>query len=364
MTLNNGYQQRAMRQISGKLPQRLAVFKVAMLMLLSQAATSHAEVLQTNDKQLNIVLAQLPSANQAQLQIELDGYDVSAFASLQNNQLQLNLPVALEPGAHQIAVLAFWQNGEVSTLLESEFSATGLHRTGTVNVLLSSRFRIAESPKESYEGISSDSHQAVFNGTGELRSGSWRHAAQGHVMSADAPTVAGSDAHTHLVNYQLSSAYESGKTAMVLTAGDQQAMNDSLIASGFMRRGLALAATQQDWLLSGQMFVGHALPVTATADGVILPDTSDEQVVGASFSWQPIRSKPQALQLGLSWLDGDSSLTGLATSTTDDTVYGGSAYALQLDSWWWDSSLWLHAEQARSDFDKDGLDQGYRRGYT
>lgn len=292
------------------------------------------------------------------LQVSVDDYDMSAFSALEDERLRLSPGAPMTPGEHRLVLLAFFQDGSIQTLLEQTFTVQGSIQRGRWSALLSNQFRADDHPDEYYADSKDSLHQLTLNGATEVVTGNWKYTAKGTYIAANQSPVAGSDSHGQLPDYQMAARYANDNAALGVLVGDTPAMADNLIMSQFNRRGVAVEAGLPQQGISTQLMVSHSEPTSQINEGLVLPDTRKEQTQAALVQWQPFREQPGWLKLSASYLNGESDLVGLASVGDDNTLYGGDAWNVGIDSWLLDNSVWLQGGWAESQFDLDGLDQG------
>ena len=108
--------------------------------------------------------------------VEIDGYDVTAFANLESNQLVLALEVPLTPGEHSLLVLAFAPNGEIATLLDQSLviaPPTQQQSQWGTNASLNSSYRLDQSPDQDFAQVPELASQGALALRGLQQQGDW-----------------------------------------------------------------------------------------------------------------------------------------------------------------------------------------------
>jgi len=306
-------------------------------------------------------------AADSQLLFELDGYDVAAVSRTEAGRVHIPVAqLALAPGEHYLLILSQDAEGNIDTLSEHRlevFQRAGVRQSNqSWNVLLAGQYRVAGGPEESLVGEQRDTQNAALRWSGARDNGTW--IAEGNLdLLFDSNQSASLDGQRwQLPAVQLRAGRRFTHGEMALAFGDSEVLHSDLVLSSFSRRGLRFEANALEQRLAAQVFTLHADPVTSL-DAEIPPFDTNASVTGARASVTPFSKHPDALRLSASWVDGDSALAGAGiampeVALADPFLVGGNAWAVALDSFAWERSLWLHGEFAQSRFDGDGLQFG------
>lgn len=303
---------------------------------------------------------QTPPAPSDSLAVELNGYDVTAFAQIRDGQLVLALDMALAPGTHPLQVLAFAPNGNISTLLDLTItidpSADTTHSWGA-NVSLDSSYRLDASPEADFNAL----RRLASQGGLALRS---LHEREQVSVSTEVDALYDSNSENFgngtgmewaLPNYRIDSSYRGDRLSAGATVGNIRLEQDDLLFSMFQRRGAEVRLGTADQSTELRLFEVNSEPVTRVDQALVLPG---DELKGQGATLKT-RLAGDALSLKLGYVDGKTRLGGAGIYVPGDAIiYGGDSWNLALDSLWLDGSIWLHAEYAESRFDSDGLDQG------
>ncbi|HEY6125136.1 MAG TPA: hypothetical protein VIV63_10820, partial [Steroidobacteraceae bacterium] len=352
------------------IPTDAAAVRFALLaMWMAASAPARADVIPVfaSDETLNVALPPGAIAPGATLQLELDAYDIGAVASVADGRI--SIPVAtlgLTAGEHTLRILSASENGDIDTLAEHTldvYQRPGVRAsTQTWNVLLGSQYRLAQDPDEAFDGSDRGSSTAALQWNAATDRGTWIASGSFDTFYNSDRGIGSEQPLWQLPALQLKAGrkFDSGHVAIAM--GDNETLPGNLVFSNFNRRGLRLEAGGLDERFRAQAFTLHADPVTQL-DAPLVPDDSEDGVLGAYSEIAPFARHPDALSLSVSWLDGDSDLGGVGIATPGleseaPLTFGGHAWDAALDSFVFGRALWMHGEYAKSRFDADGEQSG------
>lgn len=301
-----------------------------------------------------------PLSAEASLAVELDGYDVTAFASLVDGQLSLALDVALAPGRHTLQVLAFLPNGDISTLLDQSLTIDApeqdIQHYGA-HLSLDSSYRLDASPDDSYQAVRELASQGGLALRGLHQQGELTVQAELDALYDSTSENLGNASGTEwaLPNYRIDAGYQGSRLSAGALVGNVRLEQEDLLFSMFQRRGAEVRIGTADQSTELRLFEVNSEPVTRVDQALVLPG-QDLRGQGATLK---SRLAGDALMLKLGYVDGKTQLGGAGIYLPGEAVlYGGDSWNLGLDSYWLAQSVWLHAEYAESNFDSDGIDLG------
>lgn len=338
---------------------------IASLSMLASVAQADTIRVLTSESTVAIPLpAAVPVGST--LQVELDGYDITAVVATADGRLTLPLPsLPLTPGEHALRILSANAEGDIETLAEHTldvYQRAGRREAAQQwNLLLSDNYRFAQHPDEG----NADPHNTgngALQWAGKFDVGTWvAESGLNLLYDSTTPTFPGQK-RLQLPALDLRVTRRLGSGSLGLAFGDGEVTSGSLIFSGFDRRGLRLEASALDERFTAQAFTLHADPVT-NLDADLPPFDTDSSVVGAQANISPFSRHPDALRLSAGWVDGDSQLAGVGIvnpglDALSMPSYGGHASMIALDSFALQRALWLHGEYAASRFDSDGEGTG------
>jgi len=309
---------------------------------------------------IQIDLQQVPDDKSlTAINVEIGGYDVTHLSIISGNTAVINLETALSAGEYNVAVLAYYEDGEIRTIAEKTILIEATRQNNwQFNTAFNANYRIAEDNNSSYDAYRQPHGNAAIDGDFVVYKNQWSIEG-GTQLVYDSNTDNNSNGEeTDLPSYRLGirKSYQTGESG--ITVGNSTINQESLLFSSYQRRGVMLDARTTNGTFSGSLFSFVSDPTTDSDDN-LLPNESRNQTFGGQASFSPLEADPERLQLGVGYIDGKGSLTGSGISVNDtNTVYGGRAWMTSLDSQWLSSALWVHLEYARSSFDSDGLGLG------
>jgi hypothetical protein len=339
------------------LRRRSCWIPLAASMLFSLNAELHANV-EVAEREISITLQQMPTSNTATIAVELDGYDVSRFVELTDDGLVIRLGSAIAPGQHSLQVLYFHDNGDISTLLDQsiELQSAATISQWAMNSTLNSSYRAAEKEKVDYQGVNHTAANGGLQWRSQHQQGSWFAETQVDAIydSLSENNIDGDE--WALPNALFALGYQAEDSRIKLGAGNIQLQREDLLFSYYQRRGVDLSITDLSDSVSLQLFGTHSEPSTLYNSQLDYPEQSTNRSSGATAA---VALFKDYLRLSAGFVEGESSLSGAGYSYFEEpTVYGGESWNVALDSKWLNSSLWLRAEYAESEFDNDGVDLG------
>lgn len=287
--------------------------------------------------------------------VELDGYDITSVVTMDAQGLTLPLAsLGLEPRQHALRVTRTDEAGTASVLAEhvlDVFQRPGVRQASRQwNVLLSNAWRVAEHPAKS--GGDSNQSDATLQSGGVYETSTWR--LQDSLSALWSAQAAGGLEEWQLPGYELLLERRIGGSRLGLALGDDAVPVESLLFSGFSRRGLRAQFDALEQRVRMQAFTLHTDPVTQ-ADVDVVPLDAADSMVGGFASVAPFARHPDALTLSAGWVDGRGTNGGAAVATPEGVLTtAGSAWNAALDGYAWQRALWLHGEYARAEFDADG----------
>ncbi|NIA26643.1 MAG: hypothetical protein GWP02_01210, partial [Desulfobulbaceae bacterium] len=285
------------------------------------------------------------------LSVDIDGYDVSAFARIDGSRLLLDLEIPLTAGQHALSVFLFYPDGRAEVVVEASLDAPEIPGTEwSFNTLFQTNYRADEKPTADYDGIGSVTNTGSMSFQVESRSGGWRTGAAIDSMYNGNSRAAAGDDDWLLPNYELYAAYGWDAVETVARTGNITVPKDDLLFSSYGRRGSTLEAAAKSGRFSLQAFDVSSVPRNDFGGG------TGDKTSGVAGTLTIVDGH---LQIGGGFVDGKTSFDGAGFNVQNDAIrYGGDSWNLSLDSWLLEDSVWLHVERAESDFDADGIGIG------
>lgn len=293
----------------------------------------------------------------AALAVDLDGYDLTPFSSLDGTMLQVALDSALPPGKYLLTLLLLLQDGSTETLLDAIVQVpvpTGA--THGVSGMLQASYRVAEGPPESFAGTDDAAAKGSISYQGERRAGDWRLGAGADLIYDRDSRAAPAGERWLLPEYALSATHEGALAATGLMAGNVTVAPDDLLFANFQRRGVALESIGSSERFSLQAFSMVSAPENQLQGDQLLPGDSDNRSSGLTAS---LALPDDRLRLSGGLVDGRGPLGGAGFNQfADPAIIGGDSWNLRLDSTLAEGSVGLALERAGSSFDADGIGVG------
>ncbi len=296
----------------------------------------------------------------AQLAVELDGYDVSLFANVEGVKLSLQLSTPIAEGPHELNVLVFLPDGEIETLLAQSFNAQPLPEASAdwkLNSTLATNYRVDEKEEADFAEIRRLSGRGAVSASTYRQVGGWELSADMDALYDSVSQNNPDNEEWALPSYYLSATYPGESVNSKLAMGNIRLQKDDLLFSAYQRRGVEAGVSDLDNRFEVQFFGLKAEPTAGYHGNQVLPAKSQEQVTGATAR---VAVLDQYLQLSTGYLNGETALGGAGVSTVSGNAleYGGDSWNLALDSQFMRNSIWLHVEYAQSEFDSDGIGVG------
>jgi hypothetical protein len=292
------------------------------------------------------------------LALELDDLDVSAMVAIEGRDLVFVPPQPIAFGTHQLRLVENAANGNIREvgLWTIEIRKSSAFREATLqgDITIGANERIADNnlkePKpNSFQADGVAKLQAA------LANGGWRATGQLDILynslkdvmprGQNGPYV---DAGTFLFTYE--------QGPVVAQAGHQSPAPDSLILSGFQRRGVSVGAQSAERGLAMTAFSLRTRDAVGFVDGLGTGDANNV-TSGVVFSARPIGTRPEALALTATYLSGKDPGQAAAGTGSDGTATVGTqgkAADIVADGQMLQQRLRLRGEYAVTRFDVDG----------
>jgi hypothetical protein len=307
---------------------------------------------------IRVRLPVLPRATIQQLALELDDLDVSAVAAIEGRDLVFVPPQPLAFGTHQLRLVENAANGNIREVglwtIEIRRSAAFREASLQSDIAIGASERIADNnlaepkPKAFQADGAAKLQMALANG-------SWRATGQMDLLykslrelmprGENGPYV---DVGTFLFTYE--------QGPVVAQAGDQSPAPDSLILSGFQRRGVSVGAQSAERGLAMTAFSLRTRNAVGFVDGLGTGDANNV-TSGVVFSARPIGYRPEALALTATYLSGKDpgqAAVGTGSDSSSTVATQGRAADIVADSQMLQQRLRLRGEYAVTRFDLDG----------
>jgi len=293
--------------------------------------------------------------------VEIGGYDVTPFTERTEDGVTISLESGLEAGTYQAYVLAFYADGEIQTLSESQVTITppGGATQWSLNSTLSTQVRVAEDDNTDYRNVDHRQTNGALSADGDHREGSLHTTARVQAVYDSLHQGHYPDSEWQLADYQAGIAREGESGTAGVSVGTYTHTDEDLLFSGYQRRGVNLYANNPEQTFKASLFGTAGETTNSVEQDLFWPEKQNNQTLGGTLSLSPLTDNPERLSIGAGYVDGKGTSTGSGFTVIDDeSIYGGHGWGVSLDSIWLDRSLWLHWQKAQSSFDSDGLDYG------
>lgn len=307
---------------------------------------------------IRLRLPRLPAQVLQSLALELDDFDVTDFVAPQGEVFVFTPPQPLAYGEHQLRLVEHAPDGSIiergawtiAVRKSAAFREAGLQVAATLNGVR----RVAD------DGLPSpEPKRDQWNGgaqiEGAVADGGWRLTGQADLIGNGQRALmprGTNGGHLDLGSFLI--GYENGP--VVARAGHHSVGPDSLIMSGFNRRGVSVGVQSPHTGAAATAFSLRTGDVIGFQDGLGVGD-ADNRTDGVTVSFRPAGS----LVVSATYLRGEGpSQSGEAGSgvSGDPTAVQGSAAGVIADGTLLEKRLRLRGEYAvsRFDFDGDGRD--------
>ncbi len=322
---------------------------------LAAHARENEPVLAAGNRTLSLELPEAAfSQPGATLSVDLDGYDVSTFSTVQGRTLAIDLDVPLAMGPHSVAVLLFLPNGETEVLLDQTVDAPAIPGGDvSLNTALQTSYRANERPGTRFEAVDRNVNTGSLTLAGRRTADRWR--LESGIEAIYDTTEASADQTWLLPSYAASATYLGSAVESSAAAGRIDIAREDLLFSSFKRRGAAARTAATSGRFAAQVFSVASAPRNGFDGDYFAPGDADDRSTGVTASLALV---PDRLQVGGSFVDGRSRYGGAGFNVDDDIIYGGESWNVTIDSRWMDDSVRLSFERAESEFDADGLGIG------
>ncbi|MEX1032598.1 MAG: hypothetical protein WDZ30_04510 [Cellvibrionaceae bacterium] len=323
------------------------------------AAQSEPIVLSTEDSGLSVVLPATAFQEGHRLAVEIDGYDVTAFARIEGTNLILQLDTPLPKGTHYLTVLLFLPNGNIETLVERSLTVRLSTQTNTqwyANSSFINSYRAGEKEESQYQGISHSSANGSLEAGSNTTNGRWQ--LDTRLQSMYDSVSENNPPHNNewvIPDYRVATSYTGDRLMGALAVGNVYVADENLLFSNFNKRGAEAELNDQLDTFRLKIFGVNSEPTTRYDGDHGIPSRGERTSGGTGT----VSLADEYFQLSVGYVAGETTLGGAGVGGFEDaTVYGGDSWNLGMDSRWLQNSLWLHLEYAESSFDSDGLDFG------
>jgi len=311
----------------------------------------------TVDEAIVVVIPdEIAAAGEAQLAIELDGFDMTALVQQEGAHLLLDPPEPLAAGEHGLRLVEYGADGSIiergAWTFEVRDGESLREITASANNGVDLFYRLAGNdlidPPDEF------GTQGAGSGQARIADGDWSVDATANYFlnSQEDQTVDGR--HLDIGEYLFSGNYSAGPTDLNLGVGHQDIGADNLIMSDFYRRGVSVTLSQPEENLSVTAFALRSEPTLGIDNFTGVAD-QENRVQGVTLTARPFASLSENVEVSGTFYQGQTRAVGSSNGLIgeDSSGTGGS---LAVDTLWLDQRLRLRGEVAltRFDFDDNG----------
>jgi len=288
----------------------------------------------------------LPAAVIEYLYLELDGINVTHMVQLDGDYAVYTPVQPLTWGNHRLRLLEYDADGNAtekgSWILEVRKSAAFRETALKVDAALEISQRVAEKnltdPPDRTQGSGS------LNLQGTLDDGNWRTEVKLPFIYNSLDEERQFEIGEYLLGWQWLS--------LGAKVGHHQIDHESLVLSGFNRRGVSATYASTDKTVSVTGFAMHGSKISGFNEGLGVTDEED-RVEGAVVSLYPIKDSNKSLQIAAAYLHGKAPEAGTSVGG-DEEALGGDAFTTSADLSLLEDRFRLRGEYAHSRYDFDG----------
>ncbi len=293
--------------------------------------------------------------------VELNNFDVTLFSNINQSTVEINLPTPLANGEHEIRIQAFYENGDIETLLEKAFVIRQNQASGGLAFNLDQSQRFSGGP-DSQENSDHHNSQLALSMRGIIEHDAWQLSSEVDAQYDNQQTNNVSGEELDLPLMSLEAQHITEQQLSYVRVGDTLIPQQGLLFNNYQRRGLSAGVSNSQQKFEAQVFAFQSNPTSSANASLFYPTQKKERSVGALASYSPLPN-PEAFTISTAYLKGEGSQSGAGLSTLydEESLYGGDNWSISMDSRLRNKALRLTSEFAWSDFDSDGL--GYGEGY-
>lgn len=356
-------------RLAGSAKQTLALLSLVAGMLATPAlAQEPARLIAPGDAPYDgtapIVIAlddELTGIDPSSVRVEIDQIDVTDVAIREGRRYTVEPPAPLVPGAHILTVLATTENGQFVELgawtIQTVAVATAAPGSDGVQTAISSNNSIEYLRRLYSENVDGDSKPNALSGAGEtvgeVRAGNWSFDSGANYFLESQNDIAPTGNTADLGEYAAALRWQESGLSLGLVAGHQDIAYDTLVMSGFNRRGISAGIGTDDDAYRADIFALAAESEVGASDLFGTAERSGH-VHGASASARVWQSGNDEVRVGGTAYTGENGRTGFGTAEIEDLTGNGDGLAGQLDATWFDRRLEFAAGVAATRFDADG----------
>lgn len=310
------------------------------------------------------------------LLVEVDGIDVTALMEMDGNTFVYRPVTPFKQGEHTVRLIQLGENGESVPKDNWSFSITSTSspdegQVAAIEAWLKSASVQADTYTEFSKRIADQNlgsptySRGIVSGSGdintEITSENWSFTGQGNYLAQTEHKLALTNNVVDVGEYTLKATYQGDLLKGGMTLGHHDIGVDSILLSGFYRRGASVNLGDSDGMISATGFAFRPDSITGARDFTGLSN-SKYLVRGTSAVFQPFSQDIDALKITGLYYDGRKSLDGNGVyDSNNDTVSSktGSGWGTIVEKSFANRRLELRGEFARSSYDEDGSNSDF-----
>ncbi|NOZ11786.1 MAG: hypothetical protein GXP09_12215 [Gammaproteobacteria bacterium] len=302
------------------------------------------------------------------LALVLDSVDVSALVTLEGSTVILVPPQPLQPGDHQLRLVQKRPDGGTiergTWRFQVSKAQSGRQLSVTSNISINPSYRISDGD------IAKSGLPEKLQGTGTAQLAArtqgqdWQLSGKAELIYNSLPQLPG-EQNSAGTNTAASNELELGEFLFTgrnkmgsINLGQHAVGADSLIMQQFYRRGLSVNTRSTDNRFYGTGFITRTEPIVGFRYGLGISDP-DNRIAGTMFSAKPLSTRPEALTVSATYLQGQGQDQAGSSVAGDTTVGKGDAWGVAAESLLLSKRLRIRGEYAQTRFDFDGPNQGF-----
>lgn len=310
---------------------------------------------------ITLVLPELPINVLETLVLELDGIDVTQWVNSDGRRASFVPPQALSFGQHELRLV---ENAPDGSIIERGVWTLDIRKTQTFReadtqaaVTVVGSYRVDDNHLVNAPDKFQTSGAAQWQGA--IADGNWRATGYVDVLHNSALPSTGAvpavqqPRSTELGQFLFTGTVGDASLYGIAQVGHHQVVPDSLIAQGFLRRGVSAGVNAASGAVSATAFSQHTSDIIGFQQGLGV-GREEDRTNGVTVSGRPLPSRPEALVLTATYLAGEGPDQLGAGAGGDPTVTSGRAGSVVADSLSFDRRLRLRGEYAATRFDFDG----------
>lgn len=305
---------------------------------------------------IRLLLPGLPIEVLQTLSLELDGFDVTGMVASDGKLATFTPPQPLAYGQHELRLV---ENAPDGSIIERAAWTIEIRKTRAFREVdaqaaatVIGSYRVDENHLTDLPEEFQSSGGAQFQGV--VADGNWRSTGYMDVLyNSQLAQTPSQQRRTDVGQFLLTGAKGDERFNGIAQIGHHNVVPESLIAQGFMRRGVSAGLNAGGGVASSTVFSQSTADLYGFQRGLGVSD-SERRTDGVTAAGRPIPGRPEALALTGTYLNGEGPDQAGTAVGGDTTLTSGKAYSVVADSSLFTRRLRLRGEYASTDFDFDG----------